>query len=172
MRRAKIIATIGPASSSYEVIEKLVRAGMNVARLTTGLAVGVLVDLQRPKNSSWPIRADGAAELVAGQSFSITATQSSSTTAVSDRELLLQRKRKCALCDADARSDDSKSRANESRNKRCGECGTRWCGCCRVVRRDRSRCVSSRDRRNLTNAEEATIGENDRSIGCDCDGVL
>lgn len=32
-RRTKIVATIGPASRSPEVIEKMVRAGMNVARL-------------------------------------------------------------------------------------------------------------------------------------------
>ena len=71
MRRAKIVATLGPASSSYEVIEGLVRAGMDVARLnlshgayaqheetyanvrraadSTGRAVGILVDLQGPK---------------------------------------------------------------------------------------------------------------------------
>ncbi|MCE9671328.1 pyruvate kinase [Myxococcus stipitatus] len=33
MRKAKIICTLGPASSSLEVIEGLIRAGMNVARL-------------------------------------------------------------------------------------------------------------------------------------------
>ena len=32
-RRAKIVCTLGPASSSYKMIEKLVRAGMDVARL-------------------------------------------------------------------------------------------------------------------------------------------
>jgi pyruvate kinase len=32
-RKAKIVATIGPASQSEEVIEKLILAGMNVARM-------------------------------------------------------------------------------------------------------------------------------------------
>ena len=33
MRKTKIICTIGPATSSYEMLEKLALAGMNVARL-------------------------------------------------------------------------------------------------------------------------------------------
>jgi pyruvate kinase len=33
MRRAKIVATIGPASDSEQVLESLIKAGMNVARL-------------------------------------------------------------------------------------------------------------------------------------------
>ncbi len=33
MRRTKIVCTIGPASSSEERLEQLMRAGMNVARL-------------------------------------------------------------------------------------------------------------------------------------------
>lgn len=33
MRRTKIVCTIGPASSSPEMLEKLIKAGMNVARL-------------------------------------------------------------------------------------------------------------------------------------------
>ncbi len=32
LRRTKIVATIGPASSSPEVLEQLILAGMNVAR--------------------------------------------------------------------------------------------------------------------------------------------
>ena len=32
-RKTKIICTIGPATSSYEMLEKLAHAGMNVARL-------------------------------------------------------------------------------------------------------------------------------------------
>ena len=33
LRRTKIVATIGPASSSPEVLEQLILAGMDVARL-------------------------------------------------------------------------------------------------------------------------------------------
>ena len=36
MRRAKIIATIGPASSSVETLENLIRKGMDIARLNMG----------------------------------------------------------------------------------------------------------------------------------------
>ena len=71
MRRAKIVATLGPATSSREQIRRLVEAGMDVARLNlshgshedhreaylavreasdaTGRGVGILVDLQGPK---------------------------------------------------------------------------------------------------------------------------
>lgn len=70
-RKAKIIATIGPASDSEEVLEALISAGMNVARLNfshgthkehaarikkirsiskkLGKSVGILQDLQGPK---------------------------------------------------------------------------------------------------------------------------
>jgi len=34
MRRTKIVYTIGPATESEEQLEQLMRAGMNVARLT------------------------------------------------------------------------------------------------------------------------------------------
>ena len=68
MRRAKIVATLGPATSSYDAILGLVEAGMDVARLNlshgtyaehsavydrvrrasdeSGRAIGILVDLQ------------------------------------------------------------------------------------------------------------------------------
>ncbi len=71
MRRAKIVATIGPASDSEPVLESLIKAGMNIARLNfshgtheqhqarvaairaaskkLGISVGILQDLQGPK---------------------------------------------------------------------------------------------------------------------------
>jgi pyruvate kinase len=71
MRNAKIVATIGPASGSEEILEKIIKAGMNVARLNFShgtheqhaervnlirsvskrlqLPVGILQDLQGPK---------------------------------------------------------------------------------------------------------------------------
>jgi pyruvate kinase len=71
MRRAKIIATLGPATSSYDQIRAIVEAGVDVARMNlshgsydvhesiyrtvrqvaadTGKAVGIFVDLQGPK---------------------------------------------------------------------------------------------------------------------------
>lgn len=71
MRRAKIVATLGPATSSYETIRAIIDAGVDVARMNlshgsydvhegvyrivrqaaddAGRAVAVLVDLQGPK---------------------------------------------------------------------------------------------------------------------------
>jgi len=70
-RNAKIVATIGPASQSEEILERLLQVGMNVARMNfshgthdehaqrialirriserQGIAVGILQDLQGPK---------------------------------------------------------------------------------------------------------------------------
>ena len=93
MHRAKIVCTLGPATSSPERIRELVAAGMDVARLNmshgthadhersyrlvreaadaTGHGVGILADLQGPK-----IRldtfADGAVVLRNGDRFTIT----------------------------------------------------------------------------------------------------
>lgn len=93
MRRAKIVCTLGPATSSPERIRELVDAGMNVARLNlshgshadheqvyemvrrasddTGHAVGVLVDLQGPKIRLGRF-ASGPVELDRGDRFTIT----------------------------------------------------------------------------------------------------
>ncbi|CAI8353047.1 MAG: Pyruvate kinase [Cellulomonadaceae bacterium TMED98] len=71
MRRAKIVATLGPASSTYDQLRALIRAGMNVARFNLshgshaiheevyanlqrasadeGVPVAILADLQGPK---------------------------------------------------------------------------------------------------------------------------
>lgn len=93
MRRTKIVCTLGPASTSPDVIEELIRAGMNVARLNfshgthedhygvyhdirriskeVGRPVAILQDLQGPK-----IRVGRFAEnetfLVEGEEFVIS----------------------------------------------------------------------------------------------------
>src|SRR5450759_2470116 len=93
MRRAKIVCTLGPATSSPEGVRALVAAGMDVARLNLshgsyadheavyvevrkasdelGRAVGVLVDLQGPKirTGRFP---NGPVLLVKGARFTIT----------------------------------------------------------------------------------------------------
>jgi pyruvate kinase len=91
MRRAKIVATLGPATSSLEQIRGLVAAGMDVARLNlshgshdvhlsvyknvraaadeAGRGVGILVDLQGPKIrlgrfASGPVLLENGAEFI------------------------------------------------------------------------------------------------------------
>ena len=93
MRRAKIVATLGPATSSYETVRALIDAGVDVARLNlshgdtavheanyanvrraaddAGRAVAVLVDLQGPKIRLGKF-ADGPHELAVGDIFKIT----------------------------------------------------------------------------------------------------
>ena len=93
MRHAKIVCTLGPATTSAENLRELVRAGMDVARLNlshgdhadhervykdvraasdaTGRAVGILVDLQGPKIRTARFE-QGPIELVPGSSFTIT----------------------------------------------------------------------------------------------------
>ncbi len=89
-RRAKIVCTIGPSSSEPEMINALIGAGMNVARLNMshgtqedhtkvfeairqgaaaqGVAVAVLADLQGPKIRVGKIPAPGF-DLKAGEPF-------------------------------------------------------------------------------------------------------
>ncbi len=89
-RRARILATLGPASSTLEQIRALARAGANVFRLNfshgshedhaerhrlirqveqeLGHPIGILMDLQGPKLRVGRI-AGGKAVLAAGQSF-------------------------------------------------------------------------------------------------------
>jgi pyruvate kinase len=93
VRRAKIVCTLGPATSTPESILALVEAGMDVARLNlshgdyadhekvyrlvreasdaTGHGVGVLVDLQGPKIRLGRL-ASGPVDLEQGQEFTIT----------------------------------------------------------------------------------------------------
>ncbi|MEE2778673.1 MAG: pyruvate kinase [Acidobacteriota bacterium] len=89
-RKTKIVATIGPASDSPEMLEALMRAGMNAARLNmshgtvdehfgrmarireaskhTGINVAVMVDLRGSEMRTGQLEG-GAAVLVPGQDF-------------------------------------------------------------------------------------------------------
>ncbi|HET6668334.1 MAG TPA: pyruvate kinase, partial [Intrasporangium sp.] len=93
MRRAKIVCTIGPKTSSPQQLRALVDAGMDVARLNlshgeqslhaqvyrdvraasdaSGRAVGILIDLQGPKIRTGRF-VDGPVTLSPGQRFTIT----------------------------------------------------------------------------------------------------
>ena len=93
MAKAKIVCTLGPATSTPDVIKQLVEAGMDVARLNmshgdhqthermygmvraaadeTGKGVGIIADLQGPKIRLGRF-ADGPVTLEPGASFTIT----------------------------------------------------------------------------------------------------
>ncbi|TFD78117.1 pyruvate kinase [Cryobacterium sp. Sr8] len=93
MRRAKIVATLGPAASTYEQIRAIIDAGVDVCRMNlshgtydihegiyanvrkaandSGRAVAVMVDLQGPKIRLGKFE-DGPYELAVGDTFKIT----------------------------------------------------------------------------------------------------
>jgi len=93
-RHSKIVCTIGPASSSVRVIERLLRAGMDVARLNFSHGthgehvariamlrdaamkqqkpIAILGDLQGPKIRTGPLANKTPVELKTGQRFVIT----------------------------------------------------------------------------------------------------
>ena len=93
MRRAKIVATMGPATAKYETVYELIESGMDVARLNLshgdyadhesmyhnvrraadalGRGVGILVDLQGPKIRLGRF-ASGPVLLQAGAEFIVT----------------------------------------------------------------------------------------------------
>ncbi len=93
MRRAKIVATLGPATSTYDQIRAIVEAGVDVARMNlshgsydvhegiyrtvrqvaadTGKAVGIFVDLQGPKIRLGRFE-NGPVMLEKGATFKIT----------------------------------------------------------------------------------------------------
>jgi pyruvate kinase len=96
-RKAKIVATIGPASDKEEILEKLVLAGMNVARMNfshgthqehaeriqrirhvakkVGKCVGILQDLQGPKIRVGEL--PGPVQLAEGEEVTLYATGTS-----------------------------------------------------------------------------------------------
>src|SRR5579875_3162474 len=95
-KRTKIVATIGPASSSPAVLRELLSAGVNVVRLNfshgthedhgavidetrrlareLGIHVGVLMDLPGPTVRTGPVRANGSGGVrsAPGASFTLT----------------------------------------------------------------------------------------------------
>jgi pyruvate kinase len=94
--RTKIIATIGPSSSNPVVLEQLVKAGMNIARINCShadhdtiaktvktvreiserldLPIGILLDLSGPKLRTKKL-ANGQVELIAGRQFTLTSRE-------------------------------------------------------------------------------------------------
>jgi len=97
MRATKIVATLGPASSSPEVIERMIRAGVDVVRLNfshgtaqdhieraalvravaakAGKEVAIMADLQGPKIRVGKFEG-GKTELIVGQRFVLDASRS------------------------------------------------------------------------------------------------
>jgi pyruvate kinase len=95
LRSTKIVATLGPASSDPAVLERMVRAGVDVVRLNfshgtaddhlaraklvkeistkTGRTVGIMCDLQGPKIRVGKFK-DGKVTLAAGQAFVLDAS--------------------------------------------------------------------------------------------------
>jgi len=94
VRRAKIVATLGPATESYEMIRAIIDAGVDVTRMNlshgsyaehevrfanvrkaaedSGRPVAILVDLQGPKIRLGKFT-DGPHDLAVGDTFKITA---------------------------------------------------------------------------------------------------
>jgi pyruvate kinase len=102
-RSAKIVCTLGPASDSAEMIERLMRAGMDVARLNfshgtheehartikrlreasarLSKPIGILADLQGPKIRTGSLVDGKRVQLQAGKRFLITTREIAGTSA-------------------------------------------------------------------------------------------
>src|SRR5205809_854887 len=94
MRRTKIVATIGPATNERPMLEKLIKAGMDVARINCSHAdhatvsrviedlrqisqdldkpLAILLDLSGPKIRTATLAGDAPVTLFAGQQFTLT----------------------------------------------------------------------------------------------------
>ena len=103
-RRAKIVATLGPACSTPEVFRQLVRAGLDVARLNfshgthaqkaelirmvrtvsreEGKPICILADLQGPKIRTGKLKGHKPVQLVAGKRLTITPREIEGTAAI------------------------------------------------------------------------------------------
>src|SRR5258708_26264348 len=104
LRRAKIVATLGPASSSIDVFRQLVRAGLDVARLNfshgthaqkgelirmvrqvsqeENKPICILADLQGPKIRTGKLKNGKPVQLVAGKQLIITPREIAGTAAI------------------------------------------------------------------------------------------
>lgn len=94
MRRAKILATLGPASNTESTIEAMVSAGVNAVRINMshgeheahaaaisatrsvakrlGVPISILVDLSGPKIRTKSLEDGSPVALIAGEAFTIT----------------------------------------------------------------------------------------------------
>ena len=103
-RRAKIVATLGPASSTPAIFRQLVRAGLDVARLNfshgshaqkadlikmirtvsneEGKPICILADLQGPKIRTGKLKDHKPVQLVAGKRLTITPREIEGTAAL------------------------------------------------------------------------------------------
>ena len=117
-KRTKILATIGPASDSYEMVEKLMRAGVNVFRLNfshgsheshlevlnyireaeknTGLFVGILQDISGPKirvgklDEPFELKVDDTVEFVKEEILGTKIDENSYVTCINQPTILSQ----------------------------------------------------------------------------------
>ncbi len=96
MRRTKIICTLGPTSSNRKTVEKMIEAGMNVARLNfshgtheghqkyidmvktirkeRGCPLAIMLDTKGPEIRTGVMK-DGPVKLIDGQDFTLTARE-------------------------------------------------------------------------------------------------